>query len=240
MAKKSTRSVRARRQQQLEAAARRRRLIYGGSVLGVVLIIALFVVIRQLNAPTHNIEDVVVPASLEPPANADGTAWGPVDAPVVIEEYSDFQCPFCGQFATITGEQLKQAYADSGLVRFEYNHFAFLGPESLRAAEAAECAAEQNLFWPYHDIIFNNQSGENQGNFSDPALRNFAIVAGLEMEAFDECFSSARYRQDVRAGNSEASNRGVNSTPTFFVNGELVEGVISFEQFETIIASELE
>jgi hypothetical protein len=89
MSKKKNRSVRARRVQQLAQQKRQRRLYYGAAAVGMLLIIGLFALIRQFNAPS--IEDIVLPDSLELPANADGKAWGPVDAPILVEEYSDFQ-----------------------------------------------------------------------------------------------------------------------------------------------------
>ena len=76
---------------------------------------------------------------------------GPEEAPVVVMEYGDFQCPYCQQFAAGPGRQLKQNYVDRGQVRFVYRHLAFIGAESLWAAEASECANEQGRFWDYHD-----------------------------------------------------------------------------------------
>ena len=89
MSKKKSQSARARRLQQRARQQRQRRLYYGAAAVGAILIVGLFALIRQFNAPS--IEEVVLPESLEPPANADGKAWGPVDAPVFIEEYGDFQ-----------------------------------------------------------------------------------------------------------------------------------------------------
>jgi protein-disulfide isomerase len=91
---------------------------------------------------------------------------GSADAPVVVVEYGDFQCPYCQQFATGTGRQIKQNFVDKGQVRFVFRHLAFIGAESLWAAEAAECANEQGRFWDYHDKLFEEQGGENVGAFS--------------------------------------------------------------------------
>jgi len=90
-----------------------------------------------------------------------------------------------------------EAYADTGLVRFEYKNFAFLGPESTAAAEASECAAEQGMFWAYHDTIFLNHEGENVGTYSDPALKNYATALGLDQDQFDDCLDSREYRTNV-------------------------------------------
>lgn len=124
-------------------------------------------------------------------------------------------------------------------MRYQYNHYAFLGDESVRAAEASECANEQGQFWQYHDTLFLNQRGENLGAFSDDALRNFAIALGLDQEAFDACLDSGRYRSQIAADRSQAEELGVGSTPSFWINGELITGLLEFEQFQTIIGSAL-
>ncbi|HRQ38925.1 MAG TPA: thioredoxin domain-containing protein [Chloroflexota bacterium] len=237
MSKKSSTSVKERRAQYQAEEQRRRRLYYGAAAIGAIAIIALFVILRQLTAPS--LEDVIVPDPLEAPANADGRAWGPADALVLIEEYADYQCPFCGQFATGVGQQLAETYAASGQVRFEYNNFAFIGTESQKAAEAAECANEQGMFWQYHDTLFANQRGENVGAFSNAMLKNFAIAIGLDTDAFNSCFDSGRYASLVRGEKSEGEERGVNSTPTLFINGEQLSGGLTFEQYQQLINARL-
>lgn len=237
MSKKSSTSVSERRAQYQAEEQRRRRLYYGGAAIGAIVIIALFVILRQLTAPS--LEDVIVPEPLAAPANADGKAWGPADAPVLIEEYADFQCPFCGEFAKGVGQQLADFYAASGQVRFEYNNFAFIGNESVKAAEAAECANAQGMFWQYHDTLFANQRGENIGAFSNTMLKNFAVVIGLDEEAFNDCFDGGDYADVVRDEKAEAEDRAVQSTPTLFLNGEQLPGGLTFEQYQQLIAAEL-
>lgn len=132
-----------------------------------------------------------------------------------------------------------ETYAGTGLVRYEFNDFAFIGQESLRAAEAATCALEQDSFWQYHDTLFLNQRGENAGAFDDVNLSTFAAALGLDEGDFNNCLGSNRYRNEINDGIIEASDQGVQSTPTFRVNGELIEGLRSFEQFQAIIEAEL-
>ena len=117
-------------------------------------------------------------------------------------------------------------------MRFEYKHFAFLGAESEQAAEAAECAREQGQFWPYHDTLFANQRGENQGAFREDALKAFAAALGLDEAAFDQCLESGRYEDEVRSETAAGQQRGVRSTPTLFINGEKVEGAVPFAQLQ--------
>ena len=236
MPKPKTVSARERRALR-EAQARRRRILYGLAAVAALLVVGWLI---WANRPQPvSPAEVVTPETLANPPDAEGSAWGPADAPVLIEEFSDFQCPFCGRFALETGPQLIEAYAGTGLVRFDYRHFAFIGPESQRAAEAAECAAEQGAFWPYHDIVFANQQGENRGAFRDEALLAFAEAAGLDPEAFQACLDSGRYRDVVLQESAEARQRGVTGTPTFFINGQKVEGAQPYEVFRRIIETEL-
>ena len=131
--------------------------------------------------------------------------------------------------------QLEQVYAGSGLVRFEYKDLAFIGNESIRAAEAAACANEQGQYWPYHHTIFANQRGENLGAFNDEALKAFAAAISLDQEAFDGCLDSNRYRNTILQAANIARDRGVSSTPTVFLNGQLVEGQITFSRLQQLI-----
>lgn len=132
-----------------------------------------------------------------------------------------------------------ETYAETGLVRFEYKHFAFIGQESVRAALAAECANEQGKFWEYHDMLFANQQGENQGAFSDDRLMAFAEAIGLDMDQFRSCYRSGKYADVVEAERREGQAMGVRSTPTIFVNGQMIEGAQPFEVFQEIIEAEL-
>lgn len=122
-----------------------------------------------------------------------------------------------------------------------YRHFAFLGPESQWAAQASECAAEQDAFWEYHDLLFFDQyGGENQGAFSQENLKQFAGDLGLDTEAFNTCLDSGRYESVVTAQRTTAQQLGVRSTPAFLINGQPVVGAQPFETFQQIIESELD
>lgn len=169
----------------------------------------------------------------------DGTAKGAKDAKVVITEYSDFQCPYCGIFARTTARQIEEAYVKGGQVRFIYRNFAFIGPESQWAAEASLCANEQGRFWDYHDKLFQNQAGENQGAFSRDNLKKFAASLGLDGEVFNPCLDSQKYANLVKDETDEGRSRGIRSTPTFFINDRKVEGALPFENFRQVIVEEL-
>ena len=120
-------------------------------------------------------------------------------------------------------------------MRFGYVHFAFLGPESQWAGEASECAADQNAFWEYHDFLFDSQSGENQGAFNKDNLKAFAVQLGLDAQAFDECLDSGKYTEIVQQETAWAQSLGVQSTPTFVLNGQGIIGAQPFEAFQNAI-----
>jgi protein-disulfide isomerase len=164
---------------------------------------------------------------------------GNSSAPVTIIEFADFQCPYCGRFAAGAWPQLDETYIQNGTVRFGYQHFAFLGPESQWAAEASECASEQDAFWAYHDLLFERQSGENRGAFSQDNLKQFAAEAGLDTKSFNACLDSGKYTSVVQAETAGAQSLGVNGTPAFLVNGRPLVGAQPFEVFQQVIEAEL-
>ncbi len=196
-------------------------------VVGLVAVLIGLVLIVAISLP---------PSSGDPPFPATGKVLGAPNAPIVLEEYADFQCPFCGQFARGTLRQIEDKYVKNGTVKIVFRHFAKLGEESVRAAEAAECANEQDKFWAYYDTLYANQAGENQGAFSDQNLVKFAQDLGLDVTAFSTCLNSDRYRVPVQAATAEGRQRGVDHVPTLFVNNQKTVGAISLRQFETIIS----
>jgi len=115
--------------------------------------------------------------------------------------------------------QLENQYIKTGKLRFVYREMAFLGDESQWAAEAAECAGEQGKFWEYHDAIFVNQKGENQGAFSQDNLKKFAADLKLDTAQFNQCLDSGKYTAKVKQSSDAAGQLGVSSTPTVFLNG---------------------
>ena len=126
-----------------------------------------------------------------------------------------------------------------GLVRFGYLHMAFLGPESQWAAEASECAADQDAFWDYHDLLYNRQAGENGGAFNKDNLKQFAAELELDTQVFNECLDSGKYASLVQTETGLAQSLGVRGTPAFLVNGQPLVGAQPFEVFQQIIEAEL-
>jgi len=115
-----------------------------------------------------------------PTVTSSDFALGSDSAPVTLILYTDFQCPFCGKFFAETEQTALAQYVKDGKIKFISRDFAFLGPESIKSAEAARCAADQGQYWQYHDYLFSHQNGENKGNFSSLNLKTFAKTLGLK------------------------------------------------------------
>ena len=169
--------------------------------------------------------------------NANGMQLGDPNAPVKVEDFSDFQCPFCGDYARNRQPEIIEKYVATGKVFYTFTPFSFLGPESVRAAEAAYCASAQNMFWEFSDVLYNNQAGENNGAFSDTNLILLAERAGVKMTEFRPCFDRNEYSQQVQDDYLTAQDRGVSGTPYFFVNGE---GPVDMNGLDAAITKALE
>ena len=178
----------------------------------------------------------------------DDPSLGNPEAPVTIVEFGDYQCPFCGRFFRQTEPQIIERYVKTDKVRFVYRDFAILGEESVRSAEAAECADEQGQFWSYHDRLYaylwdnyyaQNRNGENVGAFSPENLERFAAELNLDSVKFGVCLTSGRYRPEVEGDTSDGRTAGVDATPTLFINARMVRGALPFEQFVPLIEEAL-
>jgi protein-disulfide isomerase len=158
---------------------------------------------------------------------------GASNAKVTVVEYADYECPFCQQFFKNVFSVLKTKYIDTGKIKFVYQDFAFLGPDSNTAAEASHCAEDQNKFWQYHDYLFNNQGQEGSGWATADHQKQFAAAVGLNTATFNQCLDSGKYKQEVLNETAAGKSYGVSGTPTAFVNGQIIVGaqpVASFEQ----------
>jgi len=202
-----------------QTEARRRQLTIIGVVAVVAVIVAGLLIIPNLRPA----DEVIVPVSENYP-QANGKALGPQGAKVIVQLFSDFQCPGCRQFAATSEVQLIEEYIATGQsVRLEYYHFPIVdrivgGRESRNAAQASECANEQGQFWLYHDFLYANWKGEGVGAFRDPNLKAFAEKAGLDTAQFNTCYDSGKYASAVSNDETLGQSLGVTGTPTVFVN----------------------
>lgn len=226
-----------------ERQARTQRL----GVIGIIVVGALLVAFALIYPSVKPVGTVVT----KDPGNhpmANDNAMGDPNAPIKIEEFSDFQCPYCARFHEETEWQIANSYVTDGTVYFVYRSFGdFIGAESQAAAEAAYCAGDQNKYWEYHDILFANQTGENVGAYTDRRLQAFAEALSLDMNAFNSCFSSGKYADRVAQDRVDGTAAGVTGTPAFLitytVNGEqksrFIAGAYPFSEFQTQIEGAL-
>jgi len=162
----------------------------------------------------------------------DDPIYGSADAPVVIVEFSDFQCPYCSR-VNPTMEQVKTTYGDK--VAIVFRDFPLpMHKEAPKAGEAAQCANDQGKFWEYHDKLFANQRA-----LADENLKSYAADLGLDAAAFDSCLDSGKYTAEVEADKKAGAAVGVAGTPAFFINGQFLNGARPFESFKELIDSEL-
>ena len=164
----------------------------------------------------------------------DDPAIGLPDAPVLIVEFSDYQCSFCARFALETLPQILETY--EGKIRVVFRDFPLssIHSNAQNAAEAAECADDQGQFWAYHDLLFQNQQA-----LDIDSLKGYAQRLGLDTEAFNQCLDSGQYTSEVQNDLAQGQGYGVTGTPTFFINGRLLRGAKPFSAFEAMIEEEL-
>jgi len=135
--------------------------------------------------------------------------------------------------------ELERRYIEDGTLRLEWRDFPYLGEESRKAAVAARAAQEQERFWEYHDLLYENQGSKNAGAFSDDSLIGFAREAGLDVERFESSFKGGKYEDIVEQVFREAQDAGIQGTPTFLINGRILVGAQPLEVFEQMIEEEL-
>tara|TARA_Y100001970_G_scaffold293086_1_gene437652 strand:+ start:357 stop:1046 length:690 start_codon:yes stop_codon:yes gene_type:complete len=226
-------SKRAKTRMQQKNKIRNRRFII--AVVGVIAVIASVLVIRQSN---ESAEDIIV-VNKDVPSYADNRALGSIEAPILIQDFSNFPCPHCRSLAMDTLPLIKDLFIESGLVRYEYHYATFDQSVGRFAAEAAECANQQQMFWPYHDMLFANQIG-TKDQFSEERLLDFAKELDIDLAQFRTCLLEGESTEAVEKDAVLALEMGVRATPTLFINGEMFEGAQSFEMYKEIIESNLE
>jgi len=217
----SKRKTRAQVRAEAERA-RTRRLIVAVVIVAIAVIgggALVWFTRDSSNLPTLQAADAAMLEGLP----TSGRVIGDPNAPVHLIEYGDYQCPACADFHDQVVPQLLSNYVADGKVSFEFRDMAFLGPDSITAAEAAACAIEQDAFWPYHDTIYGNHYGENLGNLSKSRLLKMADLAGLDSDKISTCLKDGTTSTDIQNMRQEASNLGINSTPSFVLNGEVVQ-----------------
>jgi protein-disulfide isomerase len=244
-------SKRQERREKIKKQESRSRLymILGITILAIV-VVGLFVM--QSLRPAIGVVDVDPGTHPNPNDNS----MGDPNAPIKIEEFSDFQCPYCERFHSDTEPLLRQYYIDTGKVLFTYRsmgnwvsrNVGGTSTESQDAALAAYCAGDQNKFWEMHAFLFGNVKGEDVGSFTDKRIKLIAEkVSGLDVNQFNSCYDSGKFKDRVQQDLTDGTAAGITGTPafvvTYTVNGQtktkLIEGAQPFSQFQQDIEAAL-
>ena len=214
-------------------------------ILGVVAIGGVIVLLNQMRGGggAGGAALAPVPVQVDPSelSRVQGIAMGREDAPVVMYEFADFQCPACGRFATFMTPLIKDQLVNTGVVRYVFYDFPLQQhPHAFVAARAGRCANEQGKFWEYHDLLFARQSSWSGMRSAVDYFVDLGEEAGIpDQAAFESCVQSARFQEEVSRSVGLGESLGVNSTPSIFVNGKRLQDIPgSFAELEQIIRAE--
>ena len=161
---------------------------------------------------------------------------GDPNAKVKIVAFEDWRCPFCDQFFKNTEPQIIKDYVDTGKAVIYYRQYQFLGPASVVAGNASECANEQGKFWDFHDYMYQNQPDESDTSmYTTDKLTQIAGTLGMDTNQFQSCLSANKYDKNVSQDLADGQKAGVSGTPTLFINGQPIVGAQPYSAFKTII-----
>ncbi|MEK6609734.1 MAG: DsbA family protein [Gemmatimonadota bacterium] len=207
--------------------------------LGVMAVVGVTLIVRSTSQSRGSAGQ---PSPLLPPIAAlsgpRGVVLGSDSAPVEIAEYSDFQCPFCARFSVLQLPDIRDRLINTGRVRWRFMHFPLDGHPNTRPAHlAAACAREQGKFWEMHDAIYQGQGDWSESRRPAGLFRDYAERIGLDPDRYGSCVESQRAMPEVEADRQRGDSLGVNSTPTFFVNGRQLQDVPTYDQIKAIVDS---
>lgn len=173
-----------------------------------------------------------------PPVQSAGYTIGNANAPVEVTEFGDFECPACGNFATITEPDIRKRYVSTGKVLWRFVDFPLSGHRNTwPASRAAACADEQGKFWDFHDALYQTQdqwNGEATGN-PDKYMKQLGKQLGLKTDQFNQCVDTKKTQAKVQAHYALATARQVNQTPTFVIGNQQIPGAMNYDQFAKLI-----
>ena len=187
-------------------------------VIAVVVGVVLIMLVPTLLSKNTN-TSAKVPSSVSS-ANGYGIVFnGDLKNVPLVDIYEDFQCPICQQFEKLNGDYLESLITDKKAT-VVYHTLSFLGPESINAANAAACSADEGKFLSYHKTLYANQQPENSGAWSNDVLVVLGQAAGITSKSFTSCVNKMSYTGWVSNVANAGAKANVNSTPTIFVNGK--------------------
>jgi len=224
-----------------------------GAIISAVAIVIAFIGFDGISNPTELKIQPTPTAQQVGPAKitmntflANGSPiLGQRDAPITLIEFGDYQCHFCNVFFHSTEDDILKNYVKTGKVKMIFKDYNIIGPDSVNASHGAHCAKDQGLFWEYHDILYSNWTGENNGWASSENLGKFAQEIGLDMDIWSECMVNGKHSQTILGSNEDAKSLELTGTPAFFVIGPdgkttRLFGAQPYETFEKVFENELQ
>ena len=195
--------------------------------------------------PTPKIQDIgPVKITMDTFVSNGSPILGDSNAPITLVEFGDYQCHYCHVFFDSIEENIIKNYVETGKVKMIFKDYNIIGEDSIKASQGAHCANDQGLFWEYHDILYSNWTGENNGWASSENLAIFAQQIDLNMDEWSECMIKGSHSQIILKSNDDARTLELTGTPAFFVINS--EGKVSklfgaqpFEVFKKIFDSQL-
>ncbi len=228
-----------------------------GAAIAAAVILAPFSILYFVESPSQQQpgpQGIPTVGALDPPPplptrellleNASPPLGDP-EAPVTLVEFGDYQCGFCHRHFEQTEPAIVSEYVETGLVKMYFKDFIVIGPDSVTAALAAQCARDQDLYWEFHDAIYENYQGEQSGWASDSELVRIAsTVEGLDDDQWLGCMQDGKYVEAVNASSQDARDLGLSGTPAFFViggDGEItvMRGAQPLAEFRAVLDAEI-
>jgi protein-disulfide isomerase len=207
------------------------------ALLGAVAVVGAAALFWVTNRNTAEIKPVDTSIPLP---KAEGYVKGSPDAKIEIIEFADFECPGCGQFATVTEPDVRTKLIETGEVRFRYMDYPLpIHQNTMAASLAAACADEQGKFWEMHDRIFMGQPDWSSYATSNPKkfFKEYAGQIAIDVAKWDACFDSQKFVPKIESHRNEALKRNIGSTPTFLVNGRQLTGSMSYDAIKALVDS---
>ncbi len=224
-----------------------------GAAVASVSIIIVFFALNTINdepklviEPAQKSQELISTNIISPTFLENGSPiLGDPNAPVTLIEFGDYQCHFCNVHFHNTEHRLLENFIKTGKVKMIFKDFTIIGPDSVNAAHGTHCANDQDKFWEYHDILYSNWTGENNGWASSDNLLKFAQEIELDIDQWSDCMIDEKYSHIISNSSKDARELGITGTPAFFVIGPdneitRISGAQPYESFEKIFNSELE
>ncbi|MEO7084632.1 MAG: thioredoxin domain-containing protein [Gemmatimonadaceae bacterium] len=206
-------------------------------IIGAIAVVGIGALTYASTRSKDNVDASPIDSTL-PPVQSAGYVIGSPTAPIEVTEFGDYECPACGRFATLTEPDIRKAFVETGKIRWRFVDFPLsMHKNTWQAARAAACADEQGKFWPFHDLLYQNQdlwNGEATSN-PDKFMKEYGKQVGADPAKFDACVDSKKYQAKIQAHYNLAMQRQVQQTPTFVIGDQQVANALSFDEISKLI-----